>query len=107
MPPEEKLGIPPPTTRPLAGKSRTCFSRPMQPTFRFATARDIEPLGELIERAYRGGEAAKTWTNEAALIEGPRSSHEEIAGIITKPDSRFVLAERAGQLLGCALIEKN
>lgn len=77
--------------------------------FRFAYAglADIPRLHLLIEKAYRGPEAAKGWTNESEILTGPRSSPAEIEGLIRDPDCRFVTAFRADRLVGCALIKRE
>lgn len=75
------------------------------PTFRYATTADTPRLVVLIERAYRGAEAGDNWTSEAHLLRGPRTSHEEIAGIIARNDSRFLIAETNGKIVGCCLLQ--
>jgi ribosomal protein S18 acetylase RimI-like enzyme len=83
------------------------IARPAEPHFRYADASDAAAVGQLIERAYRGPEAAKGWTNEANLLTGPRTADGEIAGLIADGESRFVLAEIGGQLRACALVQKD
>ncbi len=61
----------------------------------------------LIELAYRGPESAKGWASEAGILTGPRTSQEEVDELIADPESRFVLAEQAGQVVGCVLIERH
>lgn len=75
------------------------------PAFRYAIAADTSELVVLIERAYRGVEAADNWTSEAHLLRGPRTSHEEVAGIIARDDSRFLIAESDGKIVGCCLLQ--
>ena len=60
----------------------------------------------LIERAYRSPETAGSWVSEAHLLKGPRTSHVEISALIAQPDSRFLVAERDGRILGCCLIQR-
>jgi ribosomal protein S18 acetylase RimI-like enzyme len=74
--------------------------------FRFATAADAAEVHALIERSYRGAVAATGWTNESELLEGPRSTLDEVSGIIADPQSRFVLAIANGELIASALIRK-
>jgi len=74
--------------------------------FSFATPADVERVHTLIELAYRGSVAARGWTNETELLEGPRSTLGEIAGIIADPQSRFVMAVANGALIATALIRK-
>ena len=74
--------------------------------FRFATSADASEVHALIERAYRGSVAATGWTNETELLDGPRSTLDEVNGIIADPQSRFVLAIANGELIASALIRK-
>lgn len=84
-----------------------------EPHFRYATQDDAAHVAALIERAYRGPEAAGGWTTEAHLLTGPRTTEAEISALIADHDSRFVLAERfdmtarRDDLLACALIQKD
>jgi ribosomal protein S18 acetylase RimI-like enzyme len=75
--------------------------------FGFAARADIPQLATLIERAYRGPEAAKGWTNEAAILTGPRSSPAEIEALMGTPDTRFVTTSAAGTLVACALLKRE
>jgi ribosomal protein S18 acetylase RimI-like enzyme len=75
--------------------------------FDYAGLADVPRLAILIERAYRGPEAAKGWTNESTLLTGPRSSPVEIESLILEKDSRFVTAHHGERLVGCALIQKH
>lgn len=76
-----------------------------QPAFRYARAADAPAIVTLIERAYRGTDAAGKWTSEADLLTGPRTNREEILDLIAREDSRFVLAEGDGALKGCCLVQ--
>ncbi len=75
--------------------------------FRYATAADAPAVRALIERAYRGEESAGSWTSEAHLLKGMRTRPGEIETLIAGTDTRFVLAEEAGEVVGCALIERR
>jgi ribosomal protein S18 acetylase RimI-like enzyme len=77
------------------------------PLFRFAGPSDAAGVTALIERAYRGPETAGRWDSESHLLTGPRTSVSEISSLIDRPDSRFVLTEEAGNLIGCALIQRT
>ncbi len=76
-------------------------------TFRFATPNDAPALAALIERAYRGPEAAGAWTSEADLFAGPRTSLDEVSELIADPRSRFLVAEEASEIAGCALLQEK
>jgi ribosomal protein S18 acetylase RimI-like enzyme len=73
--------------------------------FRFAVQADTPVVVDLIERAYRGAANAGAWTSEAHLLTGPRTSHAEISDLIARADTRFLLAERDGQIAGCCLLQ--
>jgi len=75
--------------------------------FRFAAGDDAGAVAALIERAYRGAEAAGGWANEADILTGPRSNVGEVTALIGRADSRFLLAEDAGVLAACALIQDH
>jgi len=79
------------------------------PTYRFdfASLTDAPQVATLIERAYRGPEAAKGWTNESTLLTGPRSSVVEVEGLIRDSESRIVTASAGDRLVGSALIQKQ
>ena len=76
-----------------------------QLAFRYARKADAAALVDLIERAYRGPEAAGKWTSEASLLTGPRTNTDEIIALIDREDSRFILAEQDGTLAGCCLVQ--
>lgn len=75
--------------------------------FAFATPVDVPALAVLIERAYRGPEAAKGWTNESEILTGPRSSPAEIEGLIRDADTKFLVAFDGDRLVACALLKKH
>lgn len=75
-------------------------------SFRYAVEADVLPLVALIERAYRSPETAGSWVSEAHLLKGPRTSPAEISELISQPDSRFLVAEHAGRIVGCCLIQR-
>ncbi len=75
------------------------------PSYRCARQADASALVDLIERAYRGPETEGTWTSEAHLLRGPRTSLDEVLGLIAREDSRFLIAERDGAIAGCCLLQ--
>jgi ribosomal protein S18 acetylase RimI-like enzyme len=75
-------------------------------SFRYAAQADTPVLVALIERAYRGPETAGSWVSEAHLLKGPRTSNAEISELIAQPDSRFLVAERSGRIVGCCLVQR-
>ncbi|MDB5528887.1 MAG: family N-acetyltransferase [Devosia sp.] len=75
--------------------------------FRYAASADVGAIHALVERVYRGPEARAGWTSEADLLSQPRTSLAEVAGLIADDNHRFVLGERDGKLVACAMIERR
>lgn len=76
-------------------------------TFRNAAAADVPAIVALVQSAYRGDASRVGWTTEADILDGQRIDPEGVSEVIIKPDSRVLLAERGGELLACAHIEKQ
>lgn len=79
----------------------------MSLAFRPATLADIDALLDLVESAYRGDSSRKGWTTEADLLDGQRTDQDGLRATIDKDGSLIVLAERDGELLGCANLERQ
>jgi ribosomal protein S18 acetylase RimI-like enzyme len=75
--------------------------------FRSATVADVNAIVSLVESAYRGDVSRKGWTTEADLLDGQRTDPVGVAEIVSKPGSRVLLGEQAGQLLACCHLEKQ
>lgn len=75
--------------------------------FRDALVTDVDAIVGLVESAYRGDVSRQGWTTEADLLDGQRTDPAGVAQIITKPGSRVLLGEQAGQLLVCCHLEKQ
>lgn len=71
-------------------------------TFRAATPRDADAVVALVESAYRGDASRAGWTTEAGLLDGRRTSRDDVLASIARPRSQVLLAEREGRLLACA-----
>jgi N-acetylglutamate synthase-like GNAT family acetyltransferase len=70
-------------------------------TFRRATLADVPHLRALVESGYRGASAKRGWTHEADLLEGNRTSNEDLAALISAPETFVLLAHAAdGSLVG-------
>ncbi len=72
---------------------------------RVATQRDVENLVTLLNRCYRSDEG---WTNEAALIGGIRTTHEEMTALIDNPNVYLFVFENphdSDDLLGCISVD--
>jgi ribosomal protein S18 acetylase RimI-like enzyme len=58
-----------------------------------ATIADLPTLHALVERAYRGETARATWSHEADLLTGPRTSVEELRSFLEAGDCLLVWRE--------------
>jgi ribosomal protein S18 acetylase RimI-like enzyme len=74
--------------------------------FRVAQSADVDTVVALVESAYRGDASKQGWTTEADMLDGQRTSAMGVGELLTKPDSRVLLAESEGNLLACAHVEK-
>ncbi|MBX9884220.1 MAG: GNAT family N-acetyltransferase, partial [Novosphingobium sp.] len=62
-------------------------------TYRIATPADAPAVRALIESGYRGDSARRGWSNEADLLDGDRTTPEEVAAMIAAQEKRVLLAE--------------
>jgi len=69
-----------------------------------ATLQDIPSLNILINSAYRGETSKKGWTTEAHLLEGKRTSEEELTAIILDPKNTFLKFTENDQIIGSVLL---
>ena len=78
-----------------------------QPTFRAATADDVDAIVALVHSAYRGESSRAGWTTEADLLDGQRTEPADVLSSITAADSVMLLAERDGVLVGCCHVQRR
>jgi ribosomal protein S18 acetylase RimI-like enzyme len=76
----------------------------VQVVFRSAQARDADGVVALVEGAYRGESSRQGWTTEAELLGGQRTDRREVDALLGDARVTIVLAERAGQLVGCVCV---
>ena len=69
-----------------------------------ATLQDIPALNILINSAYRGETSKKGWTTEAHLLEGKRTTEEELTAIIADPKNTFLKYTESDQIIGSVLL---
>jgi len=69
-----------------------------------ATLQDIPSLLTLINSAYRGETSKKGWTTEAHLLEGKRTTEEELKEIIQDPKNTFLKFTENDQIIGSVLL---
>jgi N-acetylglutamate synthase-like GNAT family acetyltransferase len=73
---------------------------------RKAELHDAKAISQLVNSAYRGESSQRGWTTEAHFLDGQRTDIEAIAETIAKPFQWILLAERDGQLIASAHVEK-
>jgi len=69
-----------------------------------ATLQDIPSLNILINSAYRGETSKKGWTTEAHLLEGKRTTEEELTAIILDSKNTFLKFTEKDQIIGSVLL---
>ena len=69
-----------------------------------ATLQDIPALNILINSAYRGETSKKGWTTEAHLLEGKRTTEEELTEMIQDPKNTFLKYTENEQIIGSVLL---
>ncbi|MFZ0599302.1 MAG: GNAT family N-acetyltransferase [Flavobacterium sp.] len=69
-----------------------------------ARLQDIPALTTLINSAYRGETSKKGWTTEAHLLEGKRTTEEELTEIIQDPKNTFLKYTENDKIIGSVLL---
>lgn len=69
-----------------------------------ATLQDIPSLNILINSAYRGETSKIGWTTEAHLLEGKRTTEEELTEIILDSKNTFLKFTENDQIIGSVLL---
>ncbi|OXA65459.1 GNAT family N-acetyltransferase [Flavobacterium aquidurense] len=69
-----------------------------------ATLQDIPSLNLLINSAYRGETSKKGWTTEAHLLEGKRTTEEELKAIILDSKNTFLKFTENDKIIGSVLL---
>ena len=80
---------------------------PFIPRFRPAVEADISAIVALVESAYRGDSGRRGWTTESDLLDGRRTSEDDVAAVISRPGNRILLLERDGRLLASCHLERQ
>ncbi|HET6604983.1 MAG TPA: GNAT family N-acetyltransferase [Xanthomonadaceae bacterium] len=75
-------------------------------SFRLAGEADIDAVVALVESAYRGEVSRRGWTTEADLLDGRRTGRDEIEALMRAPGSDFLLAERGGEAVASAHVQR-
>jgi|SRR5450830_932200 len=75
-------------------------------TFRKAIVSDADAIAQLVNSAYRGESSRAGWTTEADLLDGLRTSADEIQQLITAESAIILLCLNGTALIGSICIEK-
>jgi ribosomal protein S18 acetylase RimI-like enzyme len=76
-------------------------------SFRRATVEDAQAISDLVNSAYRGETSRQGWTTEADLLEGLRTTPQEIQQLITAQDSFLLLCHQGAVLAGSVHVKKQ
>jgi ribosomal protein S18 acetylase RimI-like enzyme len=76
-------------------------------SFRRAKVEDAQAITDLVNSAYRGETSKQGWTTEADLLDGLRTTVQEIQQLITGEDSFLLLCFRGAMLAGSVHVEKQ
>lgn len=77
---------------------------------RLATLREVDKIERMVNAAYRGDTARRTWTHEADMLGGQRVDTAAIREEIERPDSVILVAVPETELetiCGCVHLEKT
>lgn len=72
-----------------------------------ATIQDVSSLNVLINSAYRGESSKKGWTTEANILEGKRTTEDELIEIIQDQKNTILKYSDNNEIIGCVLLKKN
>jgi predicted N-acetyltransferase YhbS len=73
----------------------------------FANLADAKAINVLVNSAYRGDSSKKGWTTEADLLDGIRTSENELSQLLQKKDSYFLMYVLDDKILGSVFLEKK
>lgn len=68
---------------------------------------DAQTLAQLINSAYRGESSRKGWTTEADILDGLRTTTQDIANIILSADQFILMGELNGEIIACMRCERQ
>ena len=74
--------------------------------FRKAIVTDVDAIAQLVNSAYRGESSHAGWTTEADLLDGLRTSADEIKQLIAAESALILLCWNDAALMGSICIEK-
>ncbi|OIN59182.1 GNAT family N-acetyltransferase [Arsenicibacter rosenii] len=72
-----------------------------------ATPADIPALNSLVNSAYRGESSKQGWTTEADLLDGVRTTEQDLTAMLTSPTACILTLRINQQLKGCVFLDKQ
>ena len=72
-----------------------------------ASLQDVSFLNQLINSAYRGESSKKGWTTEANILEGLRTTEEELTETILNLKNTILKFAENDQIIGCVLLVRK
>ncbi|HEY4617425.1 MAG TPA: GNAT family N-acetyltransferase [Flavobacterium sp.] len=69
-----------------------------------ATLGDVSQLNKLINSAYRGESSKKGWTTEANILEGIRTTEEELTKTLENAKNTILKFTENSRIIGCVLL---
>lgn len=75
--------------------------------FRKAVLADVEVIVKLVNMAYRGESSRSGWTTEADILDGLRTSVNDVERLITSDNTIVLLCFNDGELIGSICVEKE
>ncbi len=72
-----------------------------------ATPADVPALNRLVNSAYRGESSKQGWTTEADLLDGVRTTEQDLLALLAKPAVTILKLTLGDQLKGCVFLEKQ
>ncbi len=75
--------------------------------FRKAVLNDVEAIVKLVNMAYRGETSRAGWTTEADILDGLRTSVNEVEHLIASENAIILLCLNDDELLGSICVEKE
>ena len=76
-------------------------------TFRTANKLDAEAIAQLVNKAYRPETGTTGWTHESDLVSGNRISVDQVAEVMSKPNSVIFVGLKGLDIMACVHVEKD
>jgi ribosomal protein S18 acetylase RimI-like enzyme len=76
-------------------------------SFHIADASEASAIAALVNAAYRPSDDPIGWTHEAELIAGDRTSPQQVAEAIKRPNSVVLIHREGATIIACVHVEKD